>query len=135
MLGHLCCCVGQLTVEYITVINTTRWLYSYLPKFTRFFLCLVHLASLYNLVNKANLVHIFSLVCLFFSVHVSGHYVSIIRRNNCIYATLGVYYSVWVTVWYARCIPDSHPHRITSTKCRINTTVSPEDGHIVARNM
>jgi len=33
------------------------------------------------------------------------------------------------------CIPDSHPYRITSTKCRINTVVSPEDGHIVARNL
>jgi len=33
------------------------------------------------------------------------------------------------------CIPDSHPHRITSTKCRINTVVSPDDGHMVARNM
>jgi len=33
------------------------------------------------------------------------------------------------------CIPDSHPHRITSTKCRINTVVSPDDGRIVARNM
>jgi len=33
------------------------------------------------------------------------------------------------------CIPDSHPYRITSTKCHINTVVSPDDGHIVARNM
>jgi len=33
------------------------------------------------------------------------------------------------------CIPDSDPHRITSTKCRINTVVSPDDGPIVARNM
>jgi hypothetical protein len=33
------------------------------------------------------------------------------------------------------CISDSHPHRITSTKCRINTVISPDDGHIVARNM
>ena len=32
-------------------------------------------------------------------------------------------------------IPDSHPHRITSTKCRKNTVVSSDDGHIVARNM
>ena len=57
----------------------------------------------------------------------------IIRRNNCIYATL-----VWLsgmTVWYAGYIPDSHPHRITSTKCRKNTVVSPDDGPIVARNM
>ena len=33
------------------------------------------------------------------------------------------------------CIPDSHPNRITSNKCRINTVVSPDDGHIVVRNM
>jgi hypothetical protein len=29
----------------------------------------------------------------------------------------------------------SHPYRITSTKCRINTVASPDDGHIVAKNM
>ena len=34
-----------------------------------------------------------------------------------------------MTVWYPPCIPHSHPHRITSTKCRINTAVSPDDGH------
>ena len=28
-------------------------------------------------------------------------------------------------------MPDSHPHRITSTKRRINTVVSADDGHIV----
>ena len=33
------------------------------------------------------------------------------------------------------CVPDSHPFRITSTKCRINTVISPDDGHIVAGNM
>ena len=33
------------------------------------------------------------------------------------------------------CIPDSNQHRITSTKCRINTVVSPDDGPIVARIM
>ena len=32
------------------------------------------------------------------------------------------------------CIPDSHPYTITSTKYHINTVVSPDDGHIVARN-
>jgi len=39
-------------------------------------------------------------------------------------------------VWYAgcTCVPDSHPYRITSTKCLINTVVSPDDEHIVARN-
>jgi hypothetical protein len=63
----------------------------------------------------------------------------IIRRNY-VFVTLGTCYSVWMTVWYAEwnsippSIPDSHPHRITSTKCHINTVVSPDDGHIVARN-
>ena len=27
-------------------------------------------------------------------------------------------------------IPPCHPYRITSTKCRTNTVVSPDDGHI-----
>jgi len=27
--------------------------------------------------------------------------VPIIRRNNCIYATLGIFHSVWMIVWYA----------------------------------
>jgi len=119
--------------------------------------------------------------------------VPIIRRNNCVYVTLGTCYSVWMTVWYAgayapayqtrisvyvvhlsistcfgrlcahhqekqlclcetcyllfcvdycpvcrsiySCIPDSNPHRITSSKCHINTVVSPDDGYIDARNM
>jgi len=55
-------------------------------------------ASLYNLVNKANFVHNFSWYVYFFSLHVSGNYVPIIRRNNCIYVTLGICYSVWMTV-------------------------------------
>jgi len=29
----------------------------------------------------------------------------------------------------------SHPHRVTSTKCRIDTVISPDDGYIVTRNM
>jgi len=33
------------------------------------------------------------------------------------------------------CIPDSHLYRVTNTRCRIGTVFSPEDGHIVARNM
>jgi len=37
--------------------------------------------------------------------------------------------------WYAGCIPDNHPHRVTNTKCRIDTVISLNDGHIVARNM
>jgi hypothetical protein len=60
--------------------------------------------------------------------------VPIIRRYDHVYATLSICYSVWMTVWYAPCIPDSLPHRVTDTKCHINTVVSPDDGHIVAQN-
>jgi len=55
----------------------------------------------YNLVNKANLVHNFSWYVYFFSLQVLGDYVPIIGRNNCIYAMLGTCHSVWMTVWYA----------------------------------
>ena len=33
------------------------------------------------------------------------------------------------------CMPDSLPHRMTNTKCHIDTVISPDDGHTVARNM
>jgi len=33
------------------------------------------------------------------------------------------------------CIPDSHLYRVTNTRCRIGTVFSPDDAHIVARNM
>ena len=80
-------------------------------------LCFLDRASLYNLADKANLVHNFSWYVYFFSLHVSGDYVPIIGRNNCIYAMLGTCYSVWMTVWYAPCILDrlwahSRPKRI-----------------------
>ena len=53
------------------------------------------------------------------------------------YATLGTCYSVWMTVWYAGapCIPDSHLHRITSTKGCIHTVVPPDDWPCVALKM
>ena len=33
------------------------------------------------------------------------------------------------------CIPDGHLHRVTYAKCRIDTIDSPDDEHLVARNM
>jgi hypothetical protein len=41
---------------------------------------------------------------------------------------------VWMTVWYVfipPCIPDSHPHRVTNIRCRIDTVISPDDGNFV----
>jgi hypothetical protein len=55
----------------------------------------------------------------------------LVRRVE-VYVTLGTCYSVWMTVSYAG---SNTEDGITSTKCRINTVVSPDDGHIVARNM
>jgi len=84
-----------------------------------------------QLVNKANLVH------NLFSVYLSISTCFGRLRAHHQEKQLCLYYSVWMTVWYAGwnppCIPDSHPYRITSTRCRINTVVPPDDGHI-ARN-
>ena len=33
------------------------------------------------------------------------------------------------------CTPDGHLHRVTYTRCRIDTTDSPDDEHMGARNM
>jgi hypothetical protein len=33
------------------------------------------------------------------------------------------------------CIPDGHPHRVTYTRCRIDTINSPDDEHMSAGNM
>ena len=32
-------------------------------------------------------------------------------------------------------IPDNYPYRVTNTMCCVGTVISPDDGHIVARNM
>ena len=53
----------------------------------------------------------------------------------CMYVYMYVMYVRMYVCTYVPCIPDSHPHRVTSTKCRINTVVYPDDGHIVARNL
>jgi len=90
-------------------------------------------ASLCNLGNKAKP----TWRTIFFSVFISFMYmfratVPIIRKNNCIYVTLGICHSVWLTVWYAGCTL----HIIQSDKYQVShTVISPDDGHIVARNM
>ena len=89
----------------------------------------LHIIYRYNIVNKANLMHNLSYYVYFFSLHVSVDYVPTIWRNNSIYATLGTCYSVCMTVWYIGRIPDSHPYRVTNTKCRIDAVISPDDGH------
>jgi hypothetical protein len=60
--------------------NLHRISYSLVPR-GRIFLRKLTIFN-YNLVNKANLVHNFSWYVYFFSLHVSGDYVPIIRRND-----------------------------------------------------
>jgi len=48
--------------------------------------------------------------------------------------TVSMRHLVFVTLCGC-CIPDSHPHRVTNTKCRVDTVISPDVGHIVTRNM
>ena len=47
--------------------------------------------------------------------------------------TVPMRHMVFVTVY--PCIPDSHLYRVTNTRCRIGKVFSPDDGHIVARNI
>jgi hypothetical protein len=48
---------------------------------------------------------------------------------------LVILYGWLVRSFILPCIPDSHPYRITNTKCRVDTVISPDYGHMVARNM
>jgi len=103
-------------------------------------LCFVDRASLYNRVNKAYLVHNLFLVYLYVSISTCfgrlwAHHQ---EKQLCLCDTWYLLFCVddcLVCRSICSCIPDSHPHRITSTKCRTNTVVSPDDGPIVARNM
>ena len=51
-----------------------------------------------------------------------------------IFFNLYMFRAVWYAGWNST-LHTSHPYRITSTKCCLNTVASPDDGHIAARNM
>jgi len=66
------------------------------------------------------------------SLHVSGNYVSIIRRTYCIYATL-VFFIVYG--WLSGLQTRQPPTQKEKYQCRIDTVSSPDDEHIATRNM
>jgi len=76
------------------------------------------------------------------SLHVSGKYVLIIRRTYCIYATM-VFFTLygWLSGLQTRqptvqsAQTSQPPIESEKYQCRIGTVSSPDDGHIVARNM
>jgi hypothetical protein len=87
-----------------------------------FFLCFVDCASLYNIVNKANLVHNFSSMFISF---LYAFWVTMCPSSG--ETTVSMWHLVFVILygWPSGmqgppCIPDSHPYRITNTKCRIS---------------
>ena len=103
-------------------------------------LCFVDRASLCNLVNKTNLMHKLLLTYLSISTCFGRLLAHHQEKQLCFYDTWYLLFCMddclvcRVECFILPCIPHSHPHRITSTKCRKNTVVSPDDGPVVARN-
>jgi hypothetical protein len=85
-----------------------------------------------NLANKTNLVHNLFLLYLSTSARFEQLWTHYQQKKLCLCDPC---YLLFCVDDSAPCIPESHPHRITSTKCRLNTAVSPDDGSIVARNV
>jgi len=98
-----------------------------------------HRRFLNNLAKKrAKFVHNLFLVCLSISTCFGRLFAHHQEKQLCLCDTWYLLFCVddcLVCRSICSCIPDSHPHRIASIKCRINTVVSPGDGQIVARNM
>ena len=84
------------------------------------------------LVNKANLVHNFSQYVYFFSLHVSG-WVCAHHQEKQLYLCI-TWYLLFCMIDCLVCRVDVHPAYQT-VSCRINTVISPDDGHTVVRNM
>jgi len=59
-------------------------------------------------------------LCIYQSLHIPGDSVPIIRRNNCVYATLGTCFSVWMTVWYVECTPHTRQSSMQNNKYQLS---------------
>jgi len=94
--------------------------------------------NVYFLVRKASFVHSLFLVYLSISTCFGRLCAHRHEKRPCLCDTWCLLFFVddcLVCGSICSHIPDSHSQRMTSTKCRLNTVVSPDDGHIVARNM
>ena len=107
------------------------------------------------LVNNQLDAQFFFMYVYFYSLHVSGSHVPIIRRTNYISTTSGICHPVQMAVWCAgldetagvqvwirllcsliqTCTQNGHLYRVSYTRCRIDTISSPNDGHMAAQNM
>jgi hypothetical protein len=95
-----------------------------------------------NVLNRTNLVHNLFLVYLSISTCFGRLWVHHQEKQLCVCDTWYLLLCVddclvcrveWIFI--PPCIPDSHPYRTISTKCRKNTVVSTSAGPIVDRNM
>ena len=96
--GNLC------TPELVLSKNEVTASQTLLPEF--YVLLTVHLDIIF--VNNQLDAQFFFIYVYFYSVHVSGSHVLIIRRINCI-NTSGICHSVWMTVWCAD-LDETHPN-------------------------
>jgi hypothetical protein len=95
----------------------------------------LHMSSF---VNKTSLVHNLFLIYLSISACFGRIWAHHQEKQLCFCETRYLWFCVddcLVCGSICFCTPDSDPHRITSTKCRKNTVVAPDDGPIVAQNM
>jgi hypothetical protein len=88
---------------------------------------------LYNLASRTNLVH-----TLFFNMFITFLY--ILRANMCPSSgenTVPMRHLAFVTLyeWLSGMICIPVIHIVTNTRCLIGTVFSPDDRHIIARNM
>jgi hypothetical protein len=85
-----------------------------------------------NLVNETNLVHdLFLVYFVNFAYNLSMFRTSPGPSSG----GITIFMRHMVLVFIPSCIPYSQLYRITSTKCRINTVVPPDDGPGDVRNM
>jgi len=101
---------------------------------------LIHYESnMLNLVNKANLVHnlldtLISFPYVFRATMCpSSGEITVFMRHLVLVILYGRLSGIQGGM--TPCVPDSRPHRVTNTMFRIDTVISPDDGHKVARNM
>ena len=97
------------------------------------FLCFVDPAAMYNLFQmKRTRCTLILSIFISTSLHVSVNYVSIIRRYYCIHAKL-VFISLYG--WLSGLQTRQPPIENEKYHYRKDTVRSPDDGHIVDRNM
>jgi len=93
-------------------------------------LCFVDRESLYNLFQMKPTYYIYFNFCTCFGQLCAHH-----QKNLLYLCDTGIFRSVWVAVWSAGLQTRQPPIQSEKYQCRIDTASSPDDGHIVARNM